>query len=325
MSAEPAPTKTASDAVSASLDGGRHEDLATNSIAATSDASPSVDAGVTRLVGPGIYALPDEIYHAKFEPSTAARTDFGSAVHALLLGGSPICVIEADDFRKHATQAIRDEAYARGDIPLLARKYDTALDMAAVAREFMAVCGLDLSKGKTEQALIWREDTIWCRGKVDWVSDDLLTIVDYKTTDLSARPEDMGRSLYDQNYDLKAAFYERGLNVLDPDPRHVGRRRVLFFYQETTPPYACSIVQPSEAGMTLGRKQSTYAIRRWQDCMRSTMWPGYGYGVSSVSPPVWREKAWLEREESDEFATGETSPSAYVKADDVAAIENLED
>jgi hypothetical protein len=255
--------------------------------------------------------------HVRLNPDyaekTTSRADFGSAAHAMLLGaGKAVRFLDFPDFKTKAAQATRDEASNAGDIVLLAKDQSTLHAMMVVAREYISACGVDLSKGKPEQALFWREVDVWCRGKVDWLSDDRRTVLDYKTTGISARPEDMGKSLFDQDYHLKAAFYERGLNVLDPESRNIGRRNVLFFYQEITPPYACSLIKISEGGMTIGRKQATYAIDRWKACMRTKMWPAYGVGVSTVSPPPWIEKAWLEREMLDPEASGATDPDGYV-------------
>ncbi len=58
--------------------------------------------------------------------------------------------------------------------------------------------------------------------------------------------------------------------------------------------------------MMIGRKQATYAIRRWQQCMKSDVWPGYGLSWHTASPPPWIEQRWMAREMSDPFATGAT-------------------
>lgn len=251
--------------------------------------------------------------NADYEAKTSVRAEFGSAAHAMLLGsGKPVVFLDFPDFKTKAAQSARDDAILNGNIVLLVKDQPTLDAMMVVAREYISACGVDLSKGKPEQALFWREVEVWCRGKVDWLSDDLRLVLDYKTTGISARPEDMGKSLFDQDYHLKAAFYERGLNVLDPDSRNIGRRKVLFFYQEITPPYACSLINISEAGMTIGRKQATYAIDRWKACMRTKMWPAYGVGISTVTPPPWIERAWLEREMLDDTMTGATNPDGYV-------------
>lgn len=112
------------------------------------------------------------------------------------------------------------------------------------------------------------------------------------------------------NYHFKAAFYERGLDVLKPDG--IGRRKFFYVFQEIEVPFECSILQLSEGGLTIGRKQMTYAIEEWQRCMKSNVWPGYNNGVHIAMPPAWIERQWLERETNDTAMTGNTAPDGRV-------------
>lgn len=291
------------------------------------------------ITSPGIYTLPPDVYHADpcpepslsgsigipllnrsprhawwrhsrlnpdYQPTHSERFDLGSVAHAMVLGaGAGIEVIDADNYTTKAAREARDAARAAGKIPVLAESYDTAKQMHAAACQFWIDAGLP-SDGRAEQTMIWREGKAWCRGMVDNLSGDLRTVIDYKTTGVSGKPEDAERSLFDLNYHFKAAFYERGLNVLDPD--NAGRRRFLFLFQEIEPPFECSLLAMSEGAMTIGRKQATYAIRLWQRCMETGDWPGYGSGAHQAVAPPWIEQRWMAREMSDPFATGETAP-----------------
>lgn len=294
-----------------------------------------------QITEPGIYTLPADVYHADPCPEASlsgsvaiplvhrsprhawhahprlnpnhqreesSRLDLGSVAHKLVLdAGADVMVIDAADWRTKAAQEARDAAREAGKLPVLAAKFAEANAMAEVAHAFLRdSIGFAPNRGAAEQTLIWQEGSTWCRGMVDWLDDKLDLVIDYKTTASSARPEDAERSLFDLNYHLKAAFYERGLNVLDPGG--VGRRQFLFLFQEIEAPFECSLITLSEGAMTIGRKQATYAIRRWQECMRTNSWPGYGHDRFSASPPPWIEKRWLDREMSDPFATGETAP-----------------
>lgn len=249
--------------------------------------------------------------HPRLNPSAeqdqSNRLDLGSVAHELLLGtGGGVAVIAADDYRSKDAREQRDAARAVGKTPVLGHVHVQAIAMADAARSFLDAALPQWRNGKPEQVLIWREGDAWCRGMVDWLTDDCRTVIDYKTTSSSARPEDAERSLFDLNYHLKAAFYERGLDVLMPDG--TGRRRFLFLFQETEAPFECSLIAMSEGAMTIGRKQATYAIRRWRQCMTSNDWPGYGIAAHSAVAPSWIEQRWLARELVDPFATGETAP-----------------
>jgi len=291
------------------------------------------------LIEPGIYSIPAEQYHADpcpepslsgsiaiplvhasprhawlahprlnpdHFPSGSSVTDLGSLSHALLLGaGASLEIIDADDFRTKAAQVARDEARAAGRIPCLRHKYDEALVMADEARKFLSESGISLADGKPERTLVWRDKGAWCRGMIDWLSDDMGTVIDYKTTGTSVSPWQFERHLYEMSYHLKTAFYERGLNVLDPE--RAGRRQFLILAQENFAPFACSLVVITEEGMVIGRKQAAYALLKWRTCLPlKGPWPGYPPRPVGLSPPPWASKAWLEREMVDPDATGET-------------------
>lgn len=306
-------------------------------------------AGITtnhlQLLHPGFYRLNERLYHddpcpapslsgslaalllnrsplhawfnhprlnPAFEPVETSRLDLGSGAHKLLLGeGADIEIIGADSFQTKAAREARDTARAAGKIPLLDKDYARAAAMAKIASPFLATTGLRIGAFTPEQVIVWREGQAWCRGMMDAISNDHTVILDYKTTAASARPDAAERSLYDLNYHFKAAFYERGLDVLCPET--VGRRRFVFLFQEIDAPYACSIIEPSPGGLTIGRKQMTYAIRLWQRCMAENNWPGYGDRTHVATPSPWIERQWLEREMNDEFATGETAPGGRVE------------
>jgi len=289
---------------------------------------------------PGIYSMPADQYHAdpcpepslsgsvaiplvhrsprhawfshprlnpQDEEAVPSNMHLGTVAHALLLcAGGPVEVINAENYTTKAARDARDAARGSGKTPILSGAYEQAKAMAERAREFLGNAVIGWEAGKPEQVLVWQEGDAWCRGMIDWLMDDRLTVIDYKTTGTSARPDDVERHLFDMHYHLKAAFYERGLNVLHP--KGTGRRQFLFLFQETDPPYECSLVQLSEGAMMIGRKQATYAIRRWQQCMRSTVWPGYGLTWHTAAPPPWIENRWMAREMADPFATGETFP-----------------
>lgn len=244
--------------------------------------------------------------HPRLNPDVvreeSSRLDLGTVAHALLLGrGSEIEVINADDYKTKLAQSQRDAARAAGRTPVLPGQFERASAMAERARTMF-----DFGDGRPEVVMAWQEGDAWCRGMVDWLGSDLLTVLDYKTTSASARPEDAERTLYDMHYHVKAAFYERGLDVLAP--AGIGRRTVLFLFQETEPPFECAIIRPSEGGMTIGRKMATFAIQRWQACLAANEWPGYGKGIYNAQIPQWSERRWLDREMTDPLCTGDTAP-----------------
>jgi hypothetical protein len=294
------------------------------------------------IIEPGFYSLKAEDYHRDpvIEPSLSAsiaipllhrsprhawqahprlnpdyepddgdkKKDIGTAAHALLFqAGRDIDVLAFDDYRKKDAQLARDASYEAGRTPVLTADYEKACAMADLASEGLRdLLGEFPGEGHNEAVMVWREGDAWCRSMVDHISADFRLVVDLKTSARSANPDDCERRLYDEDKHFKAAFYERGLDVLDPANR--GRRRTYFMFQETEPPYEFSFLEPTEGGMMIARKQVTAAIQLWQRCIAKDEWPGYSRLVHRAACPPWIEQRWLQREMTDPMLTGATSP-----------------
>ncbi|MGE0289309.1 MAG: PD-(D/E)XK nuclease-like domain-containing protein [Bradyrhizobium sp.] len=273
--------------------------------------SPSLSASIAL---PLLHRSPRHAWfgHPRLNLAGAGRSgrrdmDLGTAVHKLVLGRGPeLYLIDADNYRSKAAQTERDKAYAAGHQPILTADLECAEAVATAARQYL---DLELGcwrEGEAEAMLAWQERDAWCRGMLDLLSTNRRTVLDLKTTNLSAEPSTACRTLFSMSYHFKAAFYERGLDVLDPE--NIGRRRFLFLFIEADAPYECALIEPDEAAMTIARKQVTAAIALWQRCMETGQWPGYPAGVHTASLPPWIEKQWLDRELTDPCLTGATSP-----------------
>jgi hypothetical protein len=130
---------------------------------------------------------------------------------------------------------------------------------------------------------------------IDWLPDDLLIPLDYKTTGLSAAPHAIPSLMLNGGWDVQAAMHERGLDAIDP--ANAGRRRFRFIAQENTEPYALTLCELSESVLTMGRKKLAHAVDLWGSCLRSRVWPGYTADICSPEYPGWAESQWLNREE----------------------------
>lgn len=220
----------------------------------------------------------------------------GNAAHKLFLGrGKEIVVIEAPDFRTKEARATRDAVSAEGKVPILAKHYGRAQTMVKRAHEQLEAFGLAHPVGDTEAVIAWEEDGIWLRSMIDLLSPDRRLVIDYKTSGMSCAPHGIGRMMNDAGWDVQAAMHERGLFAVDPEG--AGRRRHLFIAQENEEPYALTVVQISEAVMTMGRKKIAVAMDIWRRCIESDRWPGYPPEIVMPELPSWAETAWLDREE----------------------------
>lgn len=222
------------------------------------------------------------------KPDESARFDIGTAAHALLLEGSAakICVVEADDWRTKAAKEQRDMARASGMTPILAKNNYALNSMVNAAKEYIATSELRgvFDQGKPEQTLIWKDDGIWCRSRLDWLSDDRKIILDYKTCE-SAEPEAFIRHISRMQYDLQAAFYLRGLARQN---EFTSLTKFVFLAQEIEAPYACSLIGLSNHLLDIAASKVDRAISLWKECLTTNKWPAYPTRICYAEPTAWQ-------------------------------------
>lgn len=268
--------------------------------------APSLSSSVAKLL---LDRTPRHAWfaHPRLNPAHEeehnAAFDLGTAAHDLLLcGEGRFAVIDAADWRTNAAKEERDEAYERGLTPLLVDQMERVKLMVSLAR-----LQLDqheqardaFSDGQPERTLVWQEGGIWCRCKLDWMPNKpgpARIFPDYKTTGDSAHPDEWGtRQLFNLNYDVQAAFYRRGIRAVFG----IENAHFWFVVQETSAPYALSVVSPTPAALAMADRKVTEAIRMWGWCLQNDRWPGYPNQTAFVDPPAWQEKKWLDREDRD--------------------------
>jgi hypothetical protein len=149
-------------------------------------------------------------------------------------------------------------------------------------------------EGFGEVCLVWKDKETWLRQLLDWVTPDYRIVADYKTTSMSAAPQNLGPMMMNAGWPIQAAMAERGLDILHPES--IGRRKYLFVVQEDEPPYQCNVVEISEAALTMGRKRLDMAVRTWGVCVEANRWPGYPLDTLTPEMPAWAERQWLDRE-----------------------------
>jgi hypothetical protein len=224
-----------------------------------------------------------------YEPPPDAQVfDIGTVAHALLLEGDDrAAVIDAEDWRTKAAKEARDAAREAGKIPLLPDQHAAVRDMLQAAHDYIERTDLRgiFSRGKPEQSLIWKDTGVWCRARLDWLTDDRSVILDYKTTGADGPGEFIRRNLITHGYDTQAVFYPRGLGALG----HRGAR-FLFLVQESFAPFMCYLVEPAESMVELATHKISRALPLWRDCLGSNRWPGYSTDVHQADAPMWAMK-----------------------------------
>jgi hypothetical protein len=237
-----------------------------------------------------------------FRKDEDRKFDVGNIAHTLLIGrGKTIEVIEGfDDWRTKAAKEKREEAEANGKLGVLGKHYALADRMVKAAREQLEHRQLDylFRTGHGEAVIIWQEHGFYCRQMLDWLTPDLCTYADFKTTGESAAPHGLARKMVADGWPIQSAMAERGLDAINP--HNAGRRDFLFVVQEDEPPYALTVAEIGEAARTMGRKQIEYAFSIWETCMEENQFPCYPLATQRPEYPGWAETEWLNRELEDE-------------------------
>lgn len=265
--------------------------------------APSLTASVANIL---INQTPAHAYAAHprlnvhFTREEDDRFSLGTVMHQLLLEGIDAAhVVHADSWRTAAAKEARDEARAHGLVPLLAHQHEEAKRAVEAAQAQIAKLPVQpavFSDGKPEQTIMWEEDGVWLRARLDWRRDDDRVIDDLKTCGQSAEPRKWQRTLLGIGADVQARFYVRGIKALtgrEPDFR--------FVVVETHPPFAVSVVSLAPSLVALADEKVEYAIRVWRRCIESGEWPAYSGRVAYVEAPAWAENDWYEREALEQF------------------------
>lgn len=253
----------------------------------------SLSASIAKIL---LAKSPRHAWHAhpklnpNYQTDDDAKFDFGSVAHAAFLEGLDVCEpLDFPDWRTKAAREARDAARASGRIPLLQKHYSAVQDMVVAADNALASCpdlsGMTLKDGQSERVLAWQESGIWCRAKLDWISNERDLILDYKTTAASASPVAWSRTLLGMGGEIQPAFYLRG-NAATGGPEDA---RWVFLVQEVEPPYVCSLIGLSPEYLAWAAKKVDDAIRIWSRCVSANDWPGYPNRVCHIDIPAWAE------------------------------------
>lgn len=278
-------------------------------------------------LGPGVYDLPAEVYHAdpcerpalsaglaakmleatplhayaasprlnpEFEPDEKTAFDIGSAAHELMTGkGRGIHVVDADDYKKKAAQEERDQARANGFTPLTRKQNEQVQRMVRLARVQMRAHGIGdpFEQGRNETTLIWQQDGVMNRIMIDCLDERNRVAYDLKTLAGVADADKWLRRSMDHGVDLRAAHYLDGLKAC-----FGGNWTYRFVLLEKDQPHCLSVAQLSENTLYMGRKKIRRARQMWGHCLATNTWPGFSAEIAVVEPPAFYESRWLERE-----------------------------
>jgi hypothetical protein len=237
------------------------------------------------------------IAHARLNPAWAPDDDpaydLGTAAHAVLLEGRRLAVIPFPDYRSKLAQAARDDAKARGDLPVLEHQAGNIASMVVTASAALTSCqdlGYAVADYLPERTILWQQDGAWLRCRPDWLSADHRVIVSYKTTRACAEPSAFIRTILGGGYHVQAAFELAGVKAATGvDATYV------WLAQEVDEPFAVSLLGLSPAFQAFAQSAMRKAVSVWTECLARDEWPAYPPRIAYLDPPPWAEAAFLER------------------------------
>lgn len=267
----------------------------------------------TVITEPGLYdGMAEDVYHADPVPagslsSTGAREllacparyawaqehgrpdtkafDLGKVVHAEILGtGARYITLPFENWTTRPAQKARDAARAEGLIPLTTIERE---QVRAIVAAFLTspAASLLTEDGDAERSIFWIDDEtgVWCRARLDWSNG--LTTIDVKTAEDASRAG-FSRDAARYRYHVQYAMYLRGIRSLGL----AGRSRepeFVFAVVEKRPPYLVGTYILDAEAATVGDELVSRALRRFAECQRTGVYPGYPAGIVTVSLPRW--------------------------------------
>lgn len=252
------------------------------------DVDSLSSSGARRLLPPSCPAI---FKHERDEGRPPkAEFDFGHAAHKFVLGeGAEIISVDADDWRTKAAREVRDQAYADGKVPLLARDVAKARQMAEKVHQH-PIAGPLFRSGQPEVSLYWtdKKTGVRLRARPDFVPDNgtsRLILADYKTSN-SALPRAFAKSAADYGYHQQDPWYVDGAIATGLGGDDTA---FVFVVQSKTPPFVVTVMELDPTAIALGRRLNRRAIDIYAECNRTGIWPGYGDHVHLINLPTWAE------------------------------------
>lgn len=179
-----------------------------------------------------------------------------------------------------AWQAFENESNGRTIIDF--DEYETAMAMHNSVRENQLASKV-LSKGKSEETLLFNFQGIDCKARLDWFCGDRQIIVDLKTTEAKTSKE-FCDSIFSPKYlyVMQAAFYHDAiLEITGSEPDFV------FISVEKTPPYSVGVYQLSKEVIEHGRNIYKTLLEKYIMCKESNDWSSNNEIINYVELPQY--------------------------------------
>lgn len=243
-----------------------------------------------------LYQGPRAYRHMKDNPAPHKPAfDFGSVVHALVLGVGDVEVVQASSWTGKAAREDRDRIRATGATPILAKDYRIACDMADAVDSNPLARSL-LTEGRPEVSA-WAEDPetgVLLRGRFDYLNAD--NFVDLKTVAGPSDPREFAWTVRKFHYTFQAAYYQRLLQLNGhgvPPPYWVAVSK--------DAPYDVYVTRPSDDMLAAAHDDVDEALRLYRECADTGTWPGL---ADDQQIHTLTATPWIDPNEQEEVIYG---------------------
>ncbi len=191
------------------------------------------------------------------------------------------CTATGAASRSTATKYVKDRVeeftqLADGRDIVTKEWYRDTIELVRELNENAAANLLLNSPGHRELSIVWEEDGILCKARIDKITKS--AIIDLKSTGIiEAFTKSIGRF----GYHRQMAHYQAGWKELTGDTLTPWLVAV-----ESSRPFAVQAAPLSDEAMILGRSDRSELMNTLRDCLDSGEWPGM------PNPTHWNVPAW---------------------------------
>lgn len=223
------------------------------------------------------------------EKKTKAKT-IGTLCHQAILEGSKFLenfVIMPDfgDFRSSKNREARDEWLATVEGKTVVKQDELDVINGTIEAIVAHEGAFNLLKdGKTEISGYYAdpETGIVCRIRPDFLSFNLMALVDVKTT-IDCSRDGFSKSIWNYRYDFQLAMYCEGI-------KQITGKEVdypAFIAVEKEAPYEVAVYIADREMMDKGRDDYRKALRTLKKCLEAGTFPKYQTKIEEISLPRW--------------------------------------
>ena len=262
------------------------------------------------LSASGAWALSEECparfwwsspWNPQREPENALHFDIGKALHLAVLQpeelADSIVRIDANDYRTRIAQTQRDDAYAAGKTPLLAKEVDLIGEMDRAVHADPHAAEL-LESVENEVSFFWADPQTGtrCMARAYKIDREQRVIIDLKTA-VSAAPGPWARAAWRDGYFLRAPWYLDGWTVATGEVM----QRYAFIVVEKEKPHIVAVYYLSDRALSWGRMMVRRALSVFAECKAANAWTTGFPSPATIDLPTWSEFQLADREQAGDF------------------------